>query len=106
MRMILIIDNLIPSRHNRPLEIAKGFTMSQKLQLSDLKQGERARIVGMRIDNPAYRQRLLSMGLTRGTEIQLRRIAPLGDPVEVRVRGFSLSLRKHEAAGLRLVRVK
>ena len=48
----------------------------------------------------SYRKKLLSMGLTPGTEFTLQRTAPLGDPVEIIFRGFSLSLRKQEAAGL------
>jgi ferrous iron transport protein A len=44
-----------------------------------------------------YRQKLLAMGLTRGTKITLLKRAPLGDPVEIMVRGFRLSLRKGEA---------
>ncbi|MDR3159310.1 MAG: ferrous iron transport protein A [Zoogloeaceae bacterium] len=55
---------------------------------------------GRGVDNRAYRQKLLSMGLTRGVEFQVTRQAPMGDPVEISVRGFSLSLRKDEAAAL------
>ncbi|MDR0673613.1 MAG: ferrous iron transport protein A [Zoogloeaceae bacterium] len=50
--------------------------------------------------NRVYRQKLLSMGLTRGTAFCVTRKAPMGDPVEISVRGFSLSLRKDEAAAL------
>lgn len=46
------------------------------------------------------RQRLFDMGITPGTEILLKKIAPLGDPIEVRVRGYELSLRKSEAEGI------
>lgn len=48
----------------------------------------------------SYRKRLLAMGLTPGTEFTVTRHAPLGDPVEIKVRGFSLSLRKDEARAL------
>ncbi|TVQ27359.1 MAG: hypothetical protein EA382_03965, partial [Spirochaetaceae bacterium] len=51
-----------------------------------------------------YRSKLLSMGLTRGVRIVVRNRAPLGDPVQVGVRDFELSLRADEAAALRLVR--
>lgn len=44
------------------------------------------------------RQRILDMGLTRGAEVEVKRMAPLGDPLEIRVRGYMLSLRKAEAA--------
>lgn len=46
----------------------------------------------------ALRQRILDMGLTRGAEVTVRKMAPLGDPLEVTVRGYQLSLRKAEAA--------
>lgn len=48
----------------------------------------------------AESQRLRDIGLTRGTRVEVVRVAPLGDPMELRVRGFILSLRKHEAAGV------
>lgn len=45
----------------------------------------------------AVKRRIMDMGITRGTEIYVRRVAPLGDPVEVTVRGYELSLRKEDA---------
>lgn len=71
--------------------------------LAALGVGQRGRIVGFeRGRSSAYRQRLLSMGLTPGTEFEVTRMAPLGDPVEIRVRGFDLSLRKDEAEILKI----
>lgn len=64
--------------------------------LADLSVGDYGIIVRFK-DKISFRKRLLSFGLTPGTEIQLVRIAPLGDPVEIKVRGFSLTLRKNEA---------
>jgi ferrous iron transport protein A len=49
------------------------------------------------------RARLLELGLTPGTSIQLLRFAPLGDPVEIRVRGSNLTLRRHEAEQIRVL---
>ena len=68
--------------------------------LGDLDVGNRAKIVGYTKGNSAYREKLLAMGLTKGTEFTVERVAPLGDPVEIHVRGFALSLRKNEAAAL------
>ena len=51
---------------------------------------------------PATHQRLLEMGLTVGTECTVVRYAPLGDPLEIRVRGYHLSLRQAEAAGIQV----
>ena len=45
----------------------------------------------------AYKRRLMDMGITKGTQIFVRKVAPLGDPVEVTVRGYELSLRKEDA---------
>ncbi len=50
----------------------------------------------------ALRRRLLDMGLTPGTRVTLRKIAPMGDPVELELRGYSLTLRKEDAAGIAL----
>jgi Fe2+ transport system protein FeoA len=64
--------------------------------LSSLRPGSKG-TVG-RIDIlPAQRGRLLEMGLLVGTSLELVRFAPLGDPVEIRLRGYHLSLRRHEA---------
>ena len=70
------------------------------IRIQDLKIGQAARIVGYEGGHSPYRTRLLSMGLTRGERIELVKVAPMGDPVQIRVRGFSLSLRKQEAAVL------
>jgi ferrous iron transport protein A len=74
-------------------------------RLAELAVGDRGRIVGFAAGDREYRQRLLAMGLTPGTEFEVARLAPLGDPVEIRVRGFSVSLRKGEASVLRVERV-
>ncbi len=50
--------------------------------------------------NTSTRKQLLAMGLTRNTEVQVVRVAPLGDPIEIKLRGFSLTLRKSDAAQL------
>jgi ferrous iron transport protein A len=69
--------------------------------LSDLTPGQSARI--QRIEGGA-RQRLQEMGLIRGTTVQFVRAAPLGDPIEIRVRGYSLSLRRQEAQAVTVER--
>ena len=64
--------------------------------LADLAPGERGRITSMAGDADAVR-RLMDLGLIRGTTVEVMRLAPLGDPMEVRVRGFMLTLRRSEA---------
>ncbi|MGB5084538.1 MAG: ferrous iron transport protein B [Methylocystis silviterrae] len=75
------------------------------MKLGDLNVGERGRVTGFEPGDTAHRQKLLSMGLTPGAEFSFMRVAPLGDPVEVRVRGASLSLRRDEASALLIERV-
>jgi Fe2+ transport system protein FeoA len=72
--------------------------------LSELSAGDHGRIAGYDLPDE-QRQRLQEMGLTVGAEFQLVRFAPMGDPLELKVRGYHLSLRKRDAAGVRVVRV-
>ena len=65
-------------------------------RLSELKPGERGRITAMG-DGGDATHRLLDLGLTRGTTVEVVRAAPLGDPIEVKLRGFMLTLRRAEA---------
>jgi len=68
--------------------------------LADLSVGEKGAVLGFAKGSQAYRQKLLAMGLIKETEFQVTRVAPMGDPVEIRVREYSLSLRKDEAKAL------
>ncbi len=68
------------------------------MQFSDLKTGQKARVTALLKGDKVYRQRLMAMGVLPGTEFTVARLAPLGDPIEIEVRGFALSLRKNEAA--------
>jgi Fe2+ transport system protein FeoA len=72
--------------------------------LAALAIGTRGRITGFALP-PEHRQRLLEMGLTTGAEFEVVRFAPLGDPIEIKVRGYHLSLRKAEAAGVQIERL-
>lgn len=63
--------------------------------LADMHEGERATILRIR-GNGALRQRLLDMGVMRGTAIRIERRAPLGDPIEVTVKGYLLAIRENE----------
>ena len=64
--------------------------------LASLKVGSTATVTEIKVP-PEHRGRLLEMGLLVGTPVELIRFAPLGDPVEIKVRGYHLTLRKHEA---------
>lgn len=67
------------------------------MNLRDMNVGDKGKVTGFRGGASAYRKRLLAMGLVKGTEFVITRVAPLGDPVEISMRGFSLILRKNEA---------
>lgn len=72
--------------------------------LDTLVPGARCRVVSFDLA-PGPRQRLLEMGLTVGAEFEVVRFAPMGDPVDIKVRGYHLLLRKSEAAGIRVAHV-
>ena len=64
--------------------------------LRDVPVGGNAKVVKLHGEG-AVKRRIMDMGITKGTDIYVRKVAPLGDPIEVTVRGFELSLRKGEA---------
>ena len=64
--------------------------------LKDMKPGETATVARLLGEGPVKR-RIMDMGITRGTEIFVRKVAPLGDPMELSVRGYELSIRKADA---------
>lgn len=70
--------------------------MTTKKTLDQLTAGQTAKVQKVGGEGPV-RRRLMDMGLTKGTEITMIKVSPLGDPVEYEVRGYSLSLRKTEA---------
>jgi len=64
--------------------------------LKDVKVGETATVVKLHGEG-AVRRRIMDMGLTKKIQVRVRKVAPLGDPIEVTVRGYELSLRKADA---------
>jgi len=77
--------------------------MGEKVR--NLKVGDKALVLGFSEEKPLYRNKLLSMGVLKNTEITVLKKAPLGDPVEIEVKGYSLSLRKEEADILDIKRI-
>ena len=67
-----------------------------KAHLSDLRIGQRAKVLGIHMDKPDVRRHLLDMGITKGTEILIKKVAPMGDPVDIELRGYELCIRKEE----------
>ncbi|WP_130837274.1 FeoA family protein [Lachnoclostridium sp. Marseille-P6806] len=64
--------------------------------LSDVKVGEDCRVLKLHGEGPVKR-RIMDMGITKGVEIHVRKVAPLGDPMELNIRGYELSVRKGDA---------
>ncbi len=64
--------------------------------LKEVKTGETVKVVRLHGEG-AVRRRIMDMGVTKGTEIYVRKVAPLGDPLELTVRGYELSIRKFDA---------
>ncbi len=67
------------------------------LSIRDLEVNTKGKVAGYAKGAKPYLAKLLAMGLTKGSEFTVIRVAPLGDPIEISLRGFSLSLRKSEA---------
>ena len=70
----------------------------RKKTLEDLAPGQSGTILSIGNKSGTVKRRLVDMGLTPGTEVRVTKIAPLGDPIEVSLRGYELSLRKADAA--------
>lgn len=64
--------------------------------LSDLKRGQKCIVLDFHNDNAALRRHLLDMGITKGVKIEIKKIAPLGDPVDILLRGYELCLRRED----------
>lgn len=70
--------------------------------LKDLRPGQKACVSSIAVEG-LMRRKLMDMGVTPGVEIQVNKTAPFGDPIEVRLRGYSLSLRKKDAENILMV---
>ena len=72
--------------------------------LRDAKIGETVKVVKLHGEG-AIKRRIMDMGITKGTDVYVRKVAPLGDPVEITVRGYELSLRRDDAESVEVVTV-
>ena len=72
------------------------------MTMADLKAGELAEITGYTLGNASYRAKLLALGLTHGVQLKIVNVAPLGDPFEIAVRGYHLSLRREEVCVIKV----
>jgi ferrous iron transport protein A len=74
--------------------------------LSDLKIGQVAKVLALHSDNKALRRRLLDMGITKGVEVTIKKIAPLGDPIDIALRGYELCIRKSDMQNIDIEVIK
>jgi len=86
-------------REVRKKQLREGDDSSGNVPLSALQPGEKGRVVKIG-GQGAIRRKIVEMGIVKGTTIELEKLAPLGDPMELKVKGYHLSLRKQEAAGI------
>ena len=70
--------------------------VGEKCVLSDLTVGQTAKILRLNETNKAIRRHLLDMGITRGVEITIKKVAPMGDPVDLQLRDYELCIRKED----------
>lgn len=85
-----------------PNFIVKFREMKKMIKmLSDLKKGQNGKIVSLHGEG-GLKKHLMEMGFVKGSDIEIRRVAPLGDPVEIRIKGYSISLRKEEAQNIEI----
>ena len=75
------------------------------MTLGEARVGSSVWVLGVEGD-VAYKRRIMDMGLTKGTVLFIRKVAPLGDPVEITVRGYELSVRKQDASCVQVEEVK
>ena len=66
--------------------------------LSALKKGQKGKVIHIHTEDKALRRRLLDMGITEGVLVKIKKIAPLGDPIDIELRGYELCLRKRDMA--------
>ncbi len=72
------------------------YNKGEECHMSDLIKGQKALVTGLHGDNLALRRRLLDMGVTTGVEVFIKKIAPMGDPVDIEIRGYELCIRKSD----------
>ena len=70
--------------------------LGEKGNLSELNCGQRAKVMYLNCENRALKRRLLDMGITTNVEVLIKKVAPLGDPVDIELRGYELCLRRSD----------
>lgn len=74
----------------------KNKNSKSSSNLSELQIGQKAKVVSLATEDPALKRRLLDMGITRGAIVEIKKISPLGDPINILIRGYELCLRRDD----------
>jgi len=74
------------------------YTFGDQISLDLLSKGMKVKVVEIRTPDHVFKRRLMDMGITEGVQIKIKKIAPLGDPVDIELRGYELCLRKKDLA--------
>ena len=74
--------------------------------MSDLKVGQRARVLKLNETNKAIKRHLLDMGVTRGTEVKIKKVAPMGDPIDISLRDYELCICKNDLSKIEVEVIK
>jgi len=70
--------------------------IGEKCNLSELEVGQKAKVLKLNEQNKVIRRHLLDMGITRGVEITVKKVAPMGDPIDIQLRDYELCIRKQD----------
>lgn len=80
--------------------------VGEKCLMSDLKVGQRARVLKLNETNKAIKRHLLDMGVTRGTEVKIKKVAPMGDPIDISLRDYELCICKNDLSKIEVEVIK
>ena len=72
------------------------------MYLSELKVGQRAKVTALEVQNKEIRRHLLDMGITRGVEVEIKKIAPMGDPIDIKIRDYELCISKENLSQIKV----
>lgn len=73
-----------------------------KCNLSELAVGQKAKVLSLEEENKVIRRHLLDMGVTRGVEITIKKVAPMGDPIDIKLRDYELCIRKQDLSKIKV----
>ena len=76
------------------------------MKLDELKVGEKGKVLNLNVENKEIRRHLLDMGITRGVEVKIKKVAPMGDPIDIELRDYQLCIRKADLSKIEVEVIK